>query len=52
MKRELAKKYPNDIDSYIEEKTAFIIAILKKYQVDEVGLAQIKKANQKPTGGK
>jgi hypothetical protein len=48
----LAAKYPNDIDSYIEEKTAFIIEILKKYQVDEVDLAEIKRANRKPTGRK
>lgn len=46
LKRELAAKYPNDIDSYVEGKTAFITAILKQTGFNEVVLKNIEEQNR------
>jgi GrpB-like predicted nucleotidyltransferase (UPF0157 family) len=48
LKKGLAKKYGDDIDSYIKGKTEFIISILEIYDVDKNELSSIKRANQKP----
>lgn len=46
LKRELAAKYPNDIGSYVEGKTAFITAILKQTGFNEVVLKNIEEQNR------
>ncbi|NRF38283.1 GrpB family protein [Pedobacter foliorum] len=46
IKMELAKKYPFDIDSYIEGKTDFIISILAKNGFDDKILSSIKQQNK------
>lgn len=46
LKRELAAKYPDDIDSYVEGKTAFITAILKRTGFDDVVLRGIAEQNR------
>lgn len=48
IKRELARKFSDDIDSYVDGKTEFILSILKAYHVDENELSAIEKANRKP----
>ncbi len=51
LKTELAKTYPDDIDSYIEKKTAFIISILAKTDFSKNELEsfiQQNKKNKKP----
>lgn len=45
LKTELAKKYPFDIDSYIDGKTDFIISILAKNGFDDEILQNIKQQN-------
>lgn len=47
LKRELAERYPNDIDSYIEGKTEFITAILKSKGMNLEELERIKNINSK-----
>jgi len=47
LKKELAVKYPNDIDLYVEEKTSFILDILKKYEIKENELSDIDNVNKK-----
>jgi len=47
LKRELAERYPNDIDSYIEGKTEFITKILKSEGMNLEELERIKKINMK-----
>ena len=46
LKKELAKKYPHDIDAYIAEKTDFIVGILKKAGMDEGVLKRISDQNK------
>ena len=48
----LAEKYPDDIDSYIEGKTEFILSILDQYEIDGDGLKSIRAANKKPQNGR
>ncbi len=48
LKKYLAEKFPNDINSYVEGKTQFILSVLKEYSVDENELMEIEKANKKP----
>ena len=47
LKRNLAKKYPNDIDSYVEGKTELIIAFLKAEGMSKNELARIVSINNK-----
>lgn len=47
LKLELAATYPDDIDAYIEGKTAFILAILKEQGMSSESLAAIDEANKK-----
>lgn len=47
LKKELAKQYPFDIDSYIEGKTDFIISVLKQYDFSQEELMEIIKINKK-----
>ena len=47
LKLELAQKYPNDIDSYIEGKTSFVISILSQYQFNRASITNIKSINKK-----
>lgn len=49
LKCDLARQFPNDIDAYIEGKTKFILDVLGQYEIDSQNLADIKRANQKPT---
>lgn len=46
LKIELAAKYPDDIDHYVEGKTAFILQILKKSGFDQEVLSQIELQNK------
>lgn len=48
LKQELAVKFPNDIDSYIDGKTDFILSILNQYEIQSDDLAAIEMANKKP----
>lgn len=41
LKKELALKYPNDIDAYCENKTDFITGILKKAGLEESEISDI-----------
>ncbi|MBC9930259.1 GrpB family protein [Chitinophaga qingshengii] len=46
LKQELAAKYPNDIDSYVEGKTAFITAILAHTGMEANALQDITAQNK------
>lgn len=46
LKKELAAKYPHDIDSYIEHKTDFILQILEESNFDKDALANIREQNK------
>lgn len=48
LKRSLAKKFPNDINAYIDGKTAFILDILEKSNMPEDKLQIIKMQNKMP----
>jgi GrpB-like predicted nucleotidyltransferase (UPF0157 family) len=48
LKMELAKKYPFDVDSYVDGKTDFIISILAKNGFDDKILSSIKQQNKTP----
>ena len=45
LKQQLARKHPNDIDAYIEGKSAFILEILEEQGMDSESLAVIENAN-------
>jgi GrpB-like predicted nucleotidyltransferase (UPF0157 family) len=45
LKRELAKRFKDDIDAYVEGKTDFIIEILSKYGIEK--LDEIRDVNRK-----
>jgi GrpB-like predicted nucleotidyltransferase (UPF0157 family) len=47
LKIELARKFPNDIDSYVEGKTDFILSILKGKGFELSDLSDIKDINKK-----
>ena len=47
LKKRLAAQFPNDIDSYVEGKTAFILAILRKQGFLDSELAEIDMLNRK-----
>lgn len=47
IKRKLATKFSNDVDSYIDGKTDFILSILKQYELSTSDLSAIKAANIK-----
>lgn len=46
LKKQLAAKYPTDIDSYVDGKTAFITAILKKVGFEDEALKGIEEQNR------
>ncbi len=46
LKKQLASKYPNDIDSYCESKTDFITEILKKAGLEETEINDIATQNK------
>lgn len=48
LKKRLAVEHPNDIDAYVEGKTAFIISILARYAMTEAELQSIERANEAP----
>jgi GrpB-like predicted nucleotidyltransferase (UPF0157 family) len=47
LKQTLAKRFPEDIDSYIEGKTEFILAILRKVGLTDEEVAAIRSINQR-----
>lgn len=47
LKKELARQFPDDMASYIEGKTEFVISILKQYNFDEDELEEIISINKK-----
>lgn len=46
LKKTLAKKYPEDIDAYIEGKTEFILSLLKQKEFSESDLSEIDEVNK------
>jgi|GEM_PF-2966179 len=52
LKKELAKKFPNDMGSYITGKTNFILSILRQYGIVQSELKEIQQANQGPVVNK
>jgi GrpB-like predicted nucleotidyltransferase (UPF0157 family) len=48
LKKQLAARFPDDIDSYIEGKTEFILGILERAGFSHEQLAQIREINRKP----
>ncbi|MDA3846535.1 MAG: GrpB family protein [Vallitaleaceae bacterium] len=46
LKRELAKEYANDMDSYIDKKTDMITRFLKEEGMEDDSLTNIKEANK------
>jgi GrpB-like predicted nucleotidyltransferase (UPF0157 family) len=48
VKKELAAKFSEDVDSYVEGKTEFILSILRQYEMGNDELAAVKKANKNP----
>ncbi len=48
LKKDLAEKYPDDIDSYVEGKTAFIVGILKASSFNQDEIEAITSANKAP----
>ena len=49
LKRELAKRHPNDIDAYIDGKTTFIVAILERLGMTPDDVLEVVGANQAST---
>lgn len=49
LKRALAEQ-TSDMDAYVEGKTAFIVAILRQYDVDADALGQVIDSNRAPSG--
>lgn len=48
LKKVLARQYPNNMDSYIDGKTDFILEILEKYNLEAENLLEIRSVNEKP----
>ncbi|MBF0313374.1 MAG: GrpB family protein [Oligoflexia bacterium] len=48
LKRTLAKKFPTDIDHYVDGKSSFIISILQKHGLELEQLQEIEKINTIP----
>lgn len=48
LKKRLAAEFGDDIDGYVEAKTAFIVAVLKKVGLSKYAIADIEKMNRKP----
>lgn len=46
LKKELAARYPDDIDAYVAHKTPFIISVLKNCNFDSAVLSKISTANK------
>jgi len=44
----LASKYENDIDSYVEGKSSFLLSILKECGFSNEAINEIKNINRKP----
>lgn len=51
LKKSLALKYPDDIDSYIDGKTDLILGILREVGFSSEQLAAIERMNRKPAAG-
>ncbi len=49
LKRRLAAEHPDDIDAYIEGKSAFILSILARADFTSAELVDIERRNRKPT---
>lgn len=47
LKKKLAKKYPEDIDSYVDGKTDLIVSFLAKMGMNEDSLTEISDVNKK-----
>jgi len=47
LKKELAKEFRDDIDGYIEGKTAFIVGILEKVGLTRDAIADVEKMNRR-----
>jgi GrpB-like predicted nucleotidyltransferase (UPF0157 family) len=51
LKKRLALNFARDIDGYVEAKTTFLVAILRKRGFSEETLAEIERINRRPTRG-
>jgi GrpB-like predicted nucleotidyltransferase (UPF0157 family) len=47
LKKQLAQRFPHDIDRYVEGKTGFILAILAQYRFSAANLDSIRRTNQR-----
>ena len=45
LKKELAQRYPNNIDAYVDGKTEFIVSILEKYKFSKEDIEKVRKPN-------
>ena len=52
IKQNLVTTFRDDIDGYIDGKTAFIVSVLGQYDLDREALLSIKQANEKSGGSK
>ena len=50
LKKRLALEFAHDIDGYVEAKTTFLVAILRKLGFPKDALAEIERINRRPTG--
>ena len=48
LKKRLAIDFANDIDGYVEAKTTFLVAILRKVGFPTEALAEIERINRRP----
>lgn len=46
LKKNLAKKFPEDMKSYVEGKTSFVLSILDKYDISRKDLSEIEISNK------
>jgi GrpB-like predicted nucleotidyltransferase (UPF0157 family) len=49
LKKRLAVEFADDIDGYVEAKTTFLVAILRKLGFPKDALAEIERINRRPT---
>jgi GrpB-like predicted nucleotidyltransferase (UPF0157 family) len=49
LKRRLAVRFADDVDGYVEGKTAFILDVLRRSGFDETVLRDIERINRRPT---
>jgi len=48
LKRGLTERFPSDVDGYVEAKTGFLVAVLRKVGFPDDALARIERMNARP----